>query len=178
LRYNSAEEILEAWCERRLVFYDKRYDYQLGLYKRELLRAKNKYVFVKAVKDKKLDLYQEDEDVEKDMLAMKLSKMAPEKKNKNVAQIETDDGEDNEDDEVNDKAGKKKDTSIPSFDYLLNMHIGSMTVKRLEKLKKEIDSVKSKIEVLKGKTPKDLWREDLAKFDVGYKKYLKDYPLI
>jgi DNA topoisomerase-2 len=179
LRYNSAEEILEAWCERRLVFYDKRYEYQLGLYKRDLIRAKNKYVFVKAVKDKKLDLYQEDEDVEKDMLAMKLSKMVAEKKNKTTAEIEPDEDEENGED-ATDKVEKtkKKDPNVPSFDYLLKMHIGSMTVKRLEALKKEIDAVKIKIEILKVKTPKDLWREDLAKFEIGYKKYLKDYPLI
>lgn len=157
LRYNSAEDILESWCERRLTIYEKRYDYQMGLFKRDLLRAKNKYIFVKAVVDKKLNLNQDDDKVEKDMLAMKLSKMGVEKKEVNFI----DDDEQESDIKNEDNKSKKKDPSVPSFDYLLNMHMRSMTVKKLEELKKEIDAAKNKIEVLKDKTSKDLWREDL-----------------
>jgi DNA topoisomerase-2 len=167
LRYNSAEEILEAWCERRLVFYDKRYAYQLSLFKRELLRAKNRYIFVKAVIDKKLIVNQRRELVEKDMLDMKLIRMAPEKKDK----VKEDDDENEEDKDDNEK-------DAASFDYLLRMQFWSMTVEKLEELKKSIDNIKQKIVDHKSKTSKDLWRADLHAFEVGYKKYLHDYPLI
>jgi DNA topoisomerase-2 len=185
LRYDSAEQILEAWCERRLVFYDKRYEYQLGLYKRELLRAKNRYVFVKAVVDKKLNMHQRRDALEKDMLALKLSKMLPEKKengSKNEEEIDIlqdtiQEMKEMKETEENTKGGKKKETG-PSFDYLLRMHMWSMTVEKSEELKKIIDLIKNKIEIHKGKTSKDLWKEDLAKFEIGYKKYLNDYPLI
>ena len=169
LRYNSAEEILEAWCERRLVFYDKRYEYQLSALKRELLVAKNKYIFVKAVAEKKLEMVQRKDALEKDMIKLKLSKMLPEKKNADKTEEKDVTNDDEEKDEGKDKA---------SFDYLLRMHIQSLTIEKSEELKKAIENIKKKIEDYKSKTPKDLWRADLHAFEVGYKKYLHDYPLI
>lgn len=170
LCYQSAEDIMEAWCGRRLVFYDKRYEYQLGLLKRELVRANNKYLFVKAVAEKRLDLHRKRSEVEKDMVVMKFARLLSEKKNKEGAKKEEDSEE--EEDE------KKTKKNEPSFDYLLSMKIWSLTLEKAEELKKNIGNVKKKMEVLKGKTPKDLWREDLESLKVGYKKYLSMYPLI
>lgn len=175
LVYNSAEEIMEAWCERRLFFYDKRYEYQTGLLERDLLRANNKYIFVKAVAEKKLDVHRKRAVVEKDMLAMKLDKLLSEKK-RGKGNVDEDDGE--EEDDEGDEKKKKEKKNEPSYDYLLSMKIWSMTLEKVEVLKKEIEKVEKKMEILKAKTSTDLWREDLDKFKVGYKKYLTTYPLI
>jgi DNA topoisomerase-2 len=170
LKYDSAEEILGAWCERRLVFYDKRYDYIMALHEYDIQKARCKYIYVKAVVDKKLDMYQSDEDLYRDMVKLKLVKLCA----KFAMPGETN-NEDEEKDEEKDEDKKKKNE--PSFDYLLTMHMRSMTVKKLEELKKEIESAKTKMNILKSKTSKDLWREDLSGFQVAYKKYLNDYPL-
>ena len=164
LKYDSAEEIIEAWCERRLVFYDKRYEYIMALYKHDLKKAKCKYVYVKAVVDKKLDMYQGDEDLEKDMISLNLVKMRG-KFSMTGEMYE---------DEIEEKESKNE----ISFDYLLTMHMRSMTVKKLQELKKEIENAITKINLLKAKNSKDLWREDLSGFQVSYKKYLNDYPLV
>lgn len=59
------------------------------------------------------------------------------------------------------------------YEYLLSMQIRSLTKKRAEELKKSIEKWKSLINEMKSKTDGDLWKEDLAKFKVAYKKFLK-----
>ena len=60
-----------------------------------------------------------------------------------------------------------------SFDYLLSMAMRSMTKKRMEELEKEVEKWKNSFKILKGKTPGDLWNEDLDRFEIAYKKFLK-----
>jgi DNA topoisomerase II len=65
-----------------------------------------------------------------------------------------------------------------SYDYLLNMHMRSMTEAKLKELKHEVDKLTDTLTILKGKSSKDLWLEDLDAFEVAYTKYLETYPLI
>ena len=60
-----------------------------------------------------------------------------------------------------------------SFDYLLSLQMRSMTIEKLNELKKEIEKIKKKIEELKGKMPKDLWRYDIEEFKKAYKVFIK-----
>jgi DNA topoisomerase-2 len=71
--------------------------------------------------------------------------------------------------------GLKKigDEGKENYDYLLNMAMRSMTPKRLEELKKEKEKWKRIRDELKEKSEEDLWREDLDKFEIAYKKFLK-----
>jgi len=149
-RYATPEDILETWMPQRLRFYNKRKDYLLDLYNHDLKRANNKYVYVKAVVDKKLNMYQADDALELDMLKLGLEKMT---------------------------TGVDSDKE-PTFEYLLSMQMRSMTVKKLTELKKEADDLRAKITELEGKDGKDLWLEDLDNFDKAYAKYLKDHPLV
>lgn len=50
------------------------------------------------------------------------------------------------------------------FDYLLEMSIRSLTYERKEELLKKRDAKMKEYEILLGKTPADLWREDLKQF--------------
>jgi DNA topoisomerase-2 len=139
--YKSPEEILEKYAEKRIDFYWKRKKHFLGVYKHNLKVAANKYIFVKAVVDKELDMYQDPNPLEADMKALGLKKIGDE--------------------------GKE------SYDYLLNMTMRSMTPKRLEELKKEKEKWKTIRDELKEKSEEDLWREDLDRFEIAYKKFLK-----
>ena len=141
-QYESPEEILEKYCEKRIDLYWKRKKHFLGVYKHNLKVATNKYVFVKAVVDKELDMHQPPEPLEADMKVLGLKKMGDE--------------------------GKE------SYDYLLNMAMRSMTPKRLEELKKEKEKWKTIRDTLKEKSEEDLWGEDLDRFQVAYKKFLKN----
>jgi hypothetical protein len=118
-KFESPEDILKMFCTRRLEYYDMRRDYWIDYWNKEYAKETSRYKFVKSVIDKKLNMYQEDQDLEQSMVELGLVKVGD------------------------------------SFDYLLSMQMRSMTVKRLEDIKKEIDRVKAKIEELEGKTSKD-----------------------
>lgn len=137
MRFDSPEEIMEYFCQKRYELYTKRKEFLLGSFRRDLKKTSNRYRFVKAVVDKKLNMYQEDEELEGSMLEMKLEKI---------------DG---------------------SFDYLLSMHMRSMTKKKLEELKKEINNTKEQIANLKDKNEGDLWTDDIQKFEKYYPTFLK-----
>ena len=110
------------------------------MYKHNLKVATNKYIFVKAVVDRDLDMHQPPEPLEADMKALSLKRMGDEE----------------------------------NYDYLLNMTMRSMTPKRLTDLKKEKEKWTTIRETLKEKSDEDLWNEDLDRFQVAYKKFLKN----
>ena len=57
-RFERAEDILRCFCHQRLKFYQKRKDYFLEKWKKDLVKDQNRYRFVKAVGiDRKLDLH-------------------------------------------------------------------------------------------------------------------------
>jgi DNA gyrase/topoisomerase IV subunit B len=147
-KYSCPEDLLTDFCPKRLEFYERRKDYWLGEYEKDLEKESDRYKFVKSVVDKKLNMYQQDDKLEADMLKLGLRKISTGKENK--------DGEIKE-----------------SFDYLLSMQMRSMTVKRLEEIKKDVDNIKAKIDELSSKSAKDLWKEDLAAFRAAYAKFLK-----
>jgi len=161
-KHETAESILEEWCDRRLYFYGKRYDYIFDIYNRDLVRAQNKYVFVKAVVDKKLDMYQEDTILEESMINIGLQKLKDDTLKKKS--------------EEDDENSKDEDEGL-SFAYLLRMQMRSMTVKKVNELQEDIDKIKRNMSIHKSKTPKDLWRTDLDNFEIAYRQYLKDNPI-
>lgn len=56
------------------------------------------------------------------------------------------------------------------YDYLLDMKISSLTKERIDRLNKEYEEKLKEYEELKAKTPKQLWRDDLALFEEEYLK--------
>lgn len=60
-----------------------------------------------------------------------------------------------------------------SYNYLLDMPIRSITVKKMENMAKEIKELKEKIKKYKSQTNKDLWKSDLQDFKEYYPKFLK-----
>jgi len=147
-KYSSPEDLLYDFCPRRLEMYDRRREYWLEEYGKDHAKESYRYIYVKSVVDKKLNMHQEDAKLEADMLKLGLKKMPGGKENKDGEIIET-------------------------FDYLLSMQMRSMTVRKLEEIKKEVDRIKAKIDELEAKSGKDLWKEDLAAVRVAYEKFLK-----
>lgn len=143
-RFESPEDILKVFCPKRLSYYNLRKKYILKVLKKDLLKASNRYRFVKGVVDKKLDLYQTDEDLEKTLSSEKwhFRKIPSEKKD-------------------------------PSYDYLLSMQMRSMTVKKLAELRNEKEKLKTSISETKGKSIQNMWREELAEFRKAYKVFLR-----
>ena len=144
-RFDSPEEILRFFCPTRLKYYGLRKKHVLDVLRNDLLKASNKYRFVKGVVDNKLDLHQDDDDLEKIFSG----------KPWNFDRV---------------PYGQKKELS---YEYQLSMQMRSMTVKKLEELKREAGKLTEDIKILESKTIKDMWREDLKKFRVSYSKFLK-----
>ncbi|MGL5900176.1 MAG: DNA gyrase subunit A, partial [Lactobacillaceae bacterium] len=67
----------------------------------------------------------------------------------------------------------KEYVEFDNFSYLLSMEILSLTEERIDKLNKELSDRIDEYNTLQGKTPKDLWREDLDEFEVAYDKIVE-----
>jgi len=152
-RYKSAEEILEKWCADRLYYYDLRRKYIIDSLNFDIKKARNKYEYVKNVINKKLNMHQEDDKLEKTMVDIGLSKM------------------------TGSFIGNGKLIQKESFDYLLNMQMRSMSKRKLEELKNTLDIAEEKLRKVQNKTSKDLWKEDLDEFENAYNKYINSRNL-
>ena len=155
-RYDSPEDFVLEWCPKRLAMYQERKDYFIELYNQDLIRSNNKYLFMKAVKDKKLDMDRPRAEVIAEMEKMGFDKMVSR-------------GKKDDDDEED---GTKK-----TYRYLLSMPVVSMTAEKFEELKKEAEKLTLGIEALKNTDITDMWLDDLDKFEVAYKEYLNTYKL-
>jgi DNA topoisomerase-2 len=62
-----------------------------------------------------------------------------------------------------------------SYDFLIVMPIRSMTKEKVEELLKEKEKRSIELEILKKKTDKDIWEEDLKVFEVEYKKHMDEF---
>jgi DNA topoisomerase-2 len=62
-----------------------------------------------------------------------------------------------------------------SYDFLITMPIRSMTKEKVEELLKEKEKRSAELEILKNKTDKDIWEEDLKVFEAEYKKHMDEF---
>jgi DNA topoisomerase-2 len=152
-KYSRPEDLLIDFCKKRMEYYDMRKNYWLEEWEKDLAKETDRYKYVKAVVDyqtskgaKGLNMHQTDEKLEEDMLALGLRKIS------------------------NDKEDSETEGS---FNYLLGMQMRSMTIKKMEEIKKEMDKLKAKVADMQNKSASDLWKEDLAIFKVAYAKFLK-----
>jgi DNA topoisomerase-2 len=62
-----------------------------------------------------------------------------------------------------------------SYDFLITMPIRSMTKEKVEELLKDKEKRSTELEILKKKTDKNIWEEDLKVFESEYKKHMDDF---
>ena len=60
-----------------------------------------------------------------------------------------------------------------SYGYLKNLHIWSLTKKKVDELQGKIEKLEREIEEIEATTEKDMWRQDLSAFEEAYAKFLK-----
>ncbi|KAJ3202300.1 DNA topoisomerase 2, partial [Dinochytrium kinnereticum] len=122
-------------------------------------RLDNKARFIMAIINGKLNVQNRKKaDIVKDLRA-KDYKPIPKTKEKKEGGAEE---EAEEGDEEN--VGKKVGESLQDFDYLLGMPIWSLTIEKVELLKKELQEKQDEITLLTEKTPVSLWKDDLDSF--------------
>jgi DNA topoisomerase-2 len=70
--------------------------------------------------------------------------------------------------------GRKYDKKDESYNYLLNLSVSSFTKDKLDSLNKDISKVEEDIKILENTTCKQLWLNDLEKFEQKYIEWLDE----
>ena len=164
-RYDSIEEILREFYVIRLKFYDKRKNYLEGILQAESTKLTNQARFICEKCDnililenkKSKDLIEELRRRKYDPDPVKVWKLAQDKE----AVLE-EVAEQNVDEEEQEK--QVATVKGGDFDYLLDMPIRSLTYERKEELMKKRDAKMTEYNILRAKSPSDLWKEDLNVF--------------
>nr|QBK85211.1 MAG: DNA topoisomerase II [Iridovirus LCIVAC01] len=76
-----------------------------------------------------------------------------------------------EEDIIEDLKQKEYNTDKGSYDYLLNISMRSFTQKKLEELEKEIKKIVRSVKDLKKTSEKEMWLQDLNKFEKAYNSF-------
>ncbi|KAI7839009.1 hypothetical protein COHA_007248 [Chlorella ohadii] len=160
-KYATPEDILREFYDLRLQFYAKRRAALLRSAEADLCRISNKVRFILAVVAGELKLSNRRKaDIEAELEDEGYDKLPSQKKAK--AQAAADPEEEGE--EGGEVAGA-------SYDYLLSMPLSSLTLEKVEALKKEADDWKETVERLRGTTEKDMWLTDLEAFEISLDEY-------
>ncbi|KAF3766768.1 type II DNA topoisomerase [Cryphonectria parasitica EP155] len=165
-KYDNVEQILEEFYLYRLGLYTERRAYWLRVLDDEYEKLKNMARFIEDIingkivvaKKKKAVLVQE----------LRAAKYRPFPKGQIGNKVKnTDEEMDQDQDDDAAKDDEEVNTNIPGagdYDYLLSMQIYSLTLERLERLKKQIADKKAEKDELEALSEKDLWCKDLDAF--------------
>lgn len=194
-RYEDPNEILRDFYFVRLEYYQKRKDFLTEDLQNQLVRLSEQARFLKLIIDGKLLVANKKRALlVEDLVKFKFVRFN--KKGKQVRDdsqslfVEAAETSLQEDEEnfgdvgqlnaqgVSDLAAGENE-HIPEsiytqYDYLLGMSLWSLTRERYEKLLKQKGDKEEELNVLLGKSAKDLWSEDLDAFMVSWQKFLDD----
>jgi len=147
-KYHNIEEIFNEFFDIRFKMYVDRKAYILKKLLHELNIIKYKVQFIEEIINDTLDLRKKKKQVVIDEL-----------KAKHYPEI----------------AINMKNT--PNYDYLLRMDILKLTDEELEELRKKKDMKQAEYDVVDGKTPSEMWIEELNVLEKEYTKNLSIYIL-
>ena len=156
-KYDSYKEILSNFANVRLDTYQKRKDYLLGKWKKEIDLLTWKMKFIKYVIKGKIIVFKDGKSAKEEEIVSRLEELG-------FPKMSSDKSDENDD--SNDK--KKK-----TYSYLLDMALRRFTQEQIDKLQKMIDDRQSEIDELDSKSPKDIWSEELNKFMEEYDEWDK-----
>jgi len=164
-KYNNVDEIINEFCQVRLVYYTKRKNYMIQKLDHDIKFLGNKKRFLEEIMTGDIKLFDDKGkirksrktlDIFKDLEKRGYDKEVKESKNK-------DDEEDNENDDKNN-----------GYDYLLRLQFRSITEEKINSLKNDIDSKIKIRDSLSNTSEKQMWIQDLDEFEKAYVKWVKD----
>lgn len=153
-KFESIDEIINYFCTVRFAFYVKRKQMMLDTLENELKYLGNKERFIQEVIDKTLNIMNEEEDI----ITRVLENKGYDKDNKVKTEID-EDGEERE---------------VGGYDYLLRMQVRTFTANKVRQIKKDIESLQTKVDNLKATSEKQLWLKDLEEFETEYSRFLTE----
>ena len=150
LKKYSVDEIINDFCIIRFALYKKRKLHLINHCEKELRHLGNKARFIKEVIDKKLNIMNIDEDI----IIRDLEKRKYDKEFKN--------------DDDNDT------TTASGYEYLLRMPVRVLSANQINKLKNDINSIQTKLDIITSISEKKMWLNDIDEFEIEYDKWLKN----
>lgn len=141
-KFGSPDEIIDQFCRVKYDYMVKRKARLLKDWGHDLKLYQNRKRFVHEIIEKKLIIFQRDED-----------EVVEEMENKGY-----------------DKNDAEKEGQ--GYEYLLSMHMRSFTKNKIEQIQKEIDRLNKMIKDLKKTSEKQMWLNDLKAFENAYTKML------
>ena len=153
-KYESTEDVLKEFYLVRLAFYTKRRTYQMKVLRRLLNICEAKVRFIEEIIAKTLDIMYKENDA---VIALLEERGYP--------KFSTEDK-----DLAHEGAHEDQD-----YEYLLTMHIRSLTKTRLDQLRKEHEEKLARFKELEAKDEIQLWKDDLAEFKVKYAEMIAEY---
>ncbi|KAF8060944.1 DNA topoisomerase II [Lyophyllum atratum] len=167
-KYESPEEILEAFYPMRLAYYQKRKDYLANEIQTAFEKLTNQARFIQMIVDKQLIVSNRKKaDIVVDLRKHEFRPFPKAANAKKAGETEDaqEDEDDDDDEEASGGAGKGKAGGESSdYDYLLGMAIWSLTKEKIAKLSMQAEEKERELLVLLDKTPKSMWNTDLDRF--------------
>ncbi|BFZ22006.1 hypothetical protein BsWGS_25045 [Bradybaena similaris] len=152
-RYDKVEDILQEFFTTRMMYYIRRKDYLEGMLSAESLKMDNIARFIMEKCDGTITIENKPRKELIQLLVRRGYDSDPVKAWKEA--------QDKGKDDLMDTEEETEDSSGPDFNYILSMPLWNLTKEKKEELCKQRDKKAEELRVLKKKTPKDLWREDL-----------------
>ena len=146
---------MDAFFEVRLDFYDRRKAHLIKRLTEEWDKLDNKVRFILAVVSGDLVVSNR----KKTELLIELQR-----KGYKIFSAGKNEAEEVSSDEVSDDVGR-------GYDYLLSMKIWSLTLERVQSLTSERNAKHAELELLRGKSPEDLWLADLDALETALDEF-------
>ena len=160
-KFEEPTDIMETFYGVRLEFYDKRKALLEEKLQMEQRKLSNKARFVQEVCDGVLVVAKRKKsELLKELVERGYEQFAVAKNKDTDADADSD----------NEEAGAMdlSDAELSKgYDYLISMPILSLTYEKVAKLKQELSEKTQELEILQGKTPSDLWLQDLDAIEVA-----------
>ena len=144
-KYKSANSILEDYIKIRLDAYETRKKYVIKLLTNEMKVLKYRKKFIEQILEKEIIIER--------------------KKKSDIIQ------------QLVDNQYPELSTSLngnPSYDYLTNLPLFSLTAEKIDDINKEYQEKKDELDIYKNTTVQKLWLSELDEFEKSYSKWLID----
>jgi DNA topoisomerase-2 len=145
-KYNSPNSILKDYIELRLRVYDERKKHHIKVLENEMAVLKYRKKFIEQILSRKIIIEKRKKtDIIQDLIDFKYP-------------------------ELSISFGGK-----PSYDYLTNLPLFSLTQEKIDELNKEFQEKSDELELYRSTTIQDLWIGELDVFETQYNKWIESF---
>jgi DNA topoisomerase II len=150
-RYANTDEIFAEFCEIRRSYYQKRKDHMIKKLEREVSMADARARFILDFIENRIEIIRkEDDEIQQQLIDLEYPKF-----------------------------GKidlySMEESKPTYDYLLDMPIKSLTLRKIELLNKDIEEKTAEAESMKVVDMDEVWLDELDELETEYEYFMDHF---